>query len=133
MPNKGRSVRYTAEELAALPSETDWAFVNAMSQEEVERIALEEDGPLPESWEKTIILGVPEPKKDVHIRLDPAVLRWFKAAGPRLSDSHQRRAARFCPSAGKGSAVASTDLRPGLARSRRFPGCALTHVSKAAS
>jgi len=82
MPKKERLVRYTAEELAALPSETDWAFVDAMSQEEVERIALEEDGPLPEGWEKTIILGVPEPKKDVHIRLDPAVLRWFKAAGP---------------------------------------------------
>lgn len=25
---------------------------------------------------------VPEPKKDVHIRLDPALLRWFKAHGP---------------------------------------------------
>jgi uncharacterized protein (DUF4415 family) len=53
-----------------------------MPQEEVERMADEEDGPLPEGWEKTIILGVPEPKKDVHIRLDPAVPRWFKSRGP---------------------------------------------------
>jgi BrnA antitoxin of type II toxin-antitoxin system len=33
-------------------------------------------------WEQTIILGAPKSKKDVHIRLDPAVLRWFKAQGP---------------------------------------------------
>jgi len=75
-------VRYTAEQLATMPSETNWAKVKAMPQEEVERMADEEEGPLPEGWEKTIILGVPEPKKDVHIRLDPAVLRWFKSRGP---------------------------------------------------
>ena len=82
MPKKEHFVRYTSEQLATMENETDWDRVNAMTQEEVERIALEEDGPLPEGWEKTIILGVPEPKKDVHIRLDPAVLRWFKASGP---------------------------------------------------
>jgi len=63
-------------------SRTDWARVKAMTQEEVERLADEEDGPLPEGWEKTIVLGIPEPKKGVHIRLDQAVLRWFKAQGP---------------------------------------------------
>lgn len=53
-----------------------------MPQEEVECLADEEDGPLPEGWEKTIVLGIPEPKQDVHIRLDPMVLRWFKEQGP---------------------------------------------------
>jgi uncharacterized protein (DUF4415 family) len=75
-------VSYSAEELAALPSESDWAAAMAMSQDQMDRLADEEDGPLPEGWEKTIVLGVSEPKKDVHIRLDSAVLRWFKAQGP---------------------------------------------------
>lgn len=82
MAKKERIARYSTDELAAMKSETDWGKVDAMTQDEVERIADDEDGPLPAGWEKTIILGLPEPKKDVHIRLDPAVLRWFKAHGP---------------------------------------------------
>ena len=82
MAKKERIARYSTDELAAMKSETDWGKVDAMTQEEVERLADEEDGSLPSGWEKTVILGTPEPKKDVHIRLDPAVLRWFKAQGP---------------------------------------------------
>jgi uncharacterized protein (DUF4415 family) len=81
-----RIVRYTIDELKAMRArgedQTDWARVKAMSQDEVERLADEEDGPLPEGWEKTIVLGIPEPKQGVHIRLDADVLRWFKAQGP---------------------------------------------------
>jgi uncharacterized protein (DUF4415 family) len=82
MAKKENIVSYTLEELALMPSLSDWARVDAMSQDEVERLADEEDGPLLEGWEKTIIIGPIEPKKDVHIRLDSAVLRWFKAQGP---------------------------------------------------
>src|SRR5271165_2401496 len=86
MEKKGRIVRATAEEIQAMlergEDRTDWARVNAMTQDEVERLADEEDGPLPEGWEKTIVLGIPEPKQGVHIRLDADVLRWFKAQGP---------------------------------------------------
>jgi|ERR1700733_956940 uncharacterized protein (DUF4415 family) len=82
MAKKGRIARYSADELAAMKSETDWGKVDAMTQEEVDRLADEEDGKLLPGWETTVILGTPEPKKDVHIRLDPAVLRWFKAQGP---------------------------------------------------
>ncbi len=70
------------EILASGGDRTDWARVEAMSQEEVERLADDEDGPLSEGWESTILLGIPEPKKDVHIRLDADVVRWFKARGP---------------------------------------------------
>ena len=79
---KRRIARYSADDLAKLNSETDWAKVDAMPQEEVERLADEEEGPLPEGWEDTVQLGIPEPAQPVHIRLDPEVLRWFKAAGP---------------------------------------------------
>lgn len=82
MAKKERIARYSTDELATMKSETDWVKVDAMTQKEVERLADEEDGPLPVGWEKTVILGTPEPKKDVHIRIDPAVLRWFKAHGP---------------------------------------------------
>jgi uncharacterized protein (DUF4415 family) len=81
-----RIVRYTIDELKAMRArgedQTDWARVKAMSQDEADRLADEEDGPLPEGWEKTIVLGIPEPKQGVHIRLDADVLRWFKAQGP---------------------------------------------------
>jgi uncharacterized protein (DUF4415 family) len=82
MAKKRHIARYSADELAAMNSETDWVKVDAMTPGQVERLADEEDGVPPEGWEKTIMLGTPEPKKDVHIRLDPAVLRWFKAHGP---------------------------------------------------
>ncbi len=62
--------------------QTDWPRVRAMQQALVEQLADEEDGPLPPGWEDSIVLSTPEPKQDVHIRLDPAVLRWFKAQGP---------------------------------------------------
>lgn len=79
---KEHIVRYSADDLAAKKSQTDWRKVDAMTAEEADRLADEEDGLLPEGWEKTIILGTPEPGKDVHLRLDPAVLRWFKDQGP---------------------------------------------------
>jgi uncharacterized protein (DUF4415 family) len=83
---KEHVVRYTIDELKRMRArgedQTDWVRVRAMSQDEVERLADEEDGPLPEGWEKTIVLGIPEPKQGVHIRLDADVLRWFKAQGP---------------------------------------------------
>ena len=82
MAKREHIVRYSVEQLATMKSEADWEKARSFTQEEVERMADEDEGPLPEGWEKTIILGVPEPKQDVHIRLDPTVLRWFKSHGP---------------------------------------------------
>jgi uncharacterized protein (DUF4415 family) len=53
-----------------------------MQQSEVERLADDEEGPLPAGWADSIVFNTAEPKQDVHIRLDAAVLRWFKAEGP---------------------------------------------------
>ena len=86
MEKSGRIVRASAEEVQAMldrgESRTDWERVRAMSQEEVERLADEEDGPLPEGWESTVVIGIPRRKQGVHIRLDADVLDWFKARGP---------------------------------------------------
>lgn len=43
------------ERLANGGDQTDWARVDAMSREEVERLADEEDGPLPDGWQKAVV------------------------------------------------------------------------------
>jgi uncharacterized protein (DUF4415 family) len=85
MPKKERIVRRTAEEMAAMVAagedRTDWERVRAMPQAEVERLADEEDGPLPQGWEHAIVLGPRPQKRDVHILLDADVVDWFRARG----------------------------------------------------
>jgi uncharacterized protein (DUF4415 family) len=61
---------------------SDWQAARSMSQAEVERLADDEDGPLPEDWESTVQIGIPARKQAVHIRLDPDILDWFRAQGP---------------------------------------------------
>ena len=86
MMREGNIVRTSAAEFQAMldrgESRTDWERVGSMPQEEVERLADEEDGPLPEGWESTIEIGIPRPKQGVHIRLDADVLDWFRSHGP---------------------------------------------------
>lgn len=85
MSKKEHTERATAEQIEAMRKRgevrSDWKAAEAMSQSEVERLADEEEGPLPEGWEDTVQLGIPEPARPVHIRLDADVLRWFKAGG----------------------------------------------------
>lgn len=70
-----------ARRLARGDDRTDWKRVKAMSQEEVERLADEDEGRLPKGWEKTVVIGIPSPKKDIHIRLDADIVDWFKSRG----------------------------------------------------
>jgi uncharacterized protein (DUF4415 family) len=86
MARKERILHASAEEIQAMRKQgktrSDWAAAEATSNAEVERLAHEDDGPLPEGWESTVEIGPPEPARPVNIRLDAAVLRWFKARGP---------------------------------------------------
>ena len=84
---KGRSIiRASADELQAKQarseSQTDWARVRAVTQAAADRLADEEEGALPESWERGVEIGLPMRKQDVHIRLDGDVLAWFRRQGP---------------------------------------------------
>ncbi|MDR3516725.1 MAG: BrnA antitoxin family protein [Azospirillaceae bacterium] len=74
-------VSYSAEELATMKSETDWAKVDATTQEEVERHAEADEGALPEGWEKTAVIGLPPGKEAVKLRIDRDVLDWFRGTG----------------------------------------------------
>jgi hypothetical protein len=56
-------VRHGADEIAAKlargESRTDWARVDAMSRDEIERLADDDDGAPPAGWESTVVLGLP--------------------------------------------------------------------------
>ncbi len=82
MPRKADFVGCSAAEAGTLESEADWSKVAATSRETIEQQALEDVGPLPEGWANTVVIGVPEPRQAINIRLDADVLRWFKARGP---------------------------------------------------
>jgi uncharacterized protein (DUF4415 family) len=60
----------------------DWAAAERLEPAEIERLADEDDGPLPENWESTVELGLPAPAQPVNIRIDAAVLQWFRSHGP---------------------------------------------------
>jgi uncharacterized protein (DUF4415 family) len=85
MRKKEHIVSFTAEEidakLARGESRTDWAQADAMSQAEVERLADEDEGKLPDGWEKTVIIGLPPGKDAVKLRIDRDVLEWFRQTG----------------------------------------------------
>ncbi len=86
MAKKERIARASAEEIRTMrrqgKTDSDWAAAEQMTRAEVERLADEDDGPLPEGWESSVEIGVPEPAQPVNIRIDASVLRWFRASGP---------------------------------------------------
>ena len=86
MRRRGDIVRHTAEELDEMiargESKTDWAAVDAMTEEELEAsIAADPDDIHEEpDWTKAFV-GLPPMKKHINIRVDSDVLDWFKATG----------------------------------------------------
>jgi uncharacterized protein (DUF4415 family) len=86
MQKSGTIVRASAEEIKAMQergeSRSDWAAADALTAADVERLAEEDDGPLPDGWETTVVIGIPAAKQAVNLRLDRDVLGWFKSHGP---------------------------------------------------
>ena len=62
---------------------TDWARVDAMTEQELERaIAADPDADIPNlDWTKARLV-LPQRKQSVHLRIDPEVLNWFRRQGP---------------------------------------------------
>jgi hypothetical protein len=52
-----------------------------MSAADIERLADQDEGPLPDGWEKTVIIGLPPGKDAVKLRIDRDVLAWFRQTG----------------------------------------------------
>jgi uncharacterized protein (DUF4415 family) len=86
---RGDIVRYTAEEIDEMlrrgEDRTDWAKVDAMTEEELEAsIAADPDDTHEEPDWSQAIMGLPPlppARKHISLRLDADVLDWFKATG----------------------------------------------------
>ena len=112
MRRNGRTVTYTAEEISRMRARgedrTDWAALDRMSEEELERrIAADPDaGTGPSDW-ATVEVHPPRPKKHLTMRLDADMVDWFRAQGPgyqshinavlRAYYEHRRREPRSEP------------------------------------
>jgi hypothetical protein len=73
-------VSYTAEELRAMRErgeihQPDWAYVDALIEEELEAsIDIEEEGEI--DWE-TVIIGMPGPVMQLVFHIDKDILDWY--------------------------------------------------------
>jgi len=77
-------VRYTADEIDEMrrrgESQTDWARVDAMTDEEAgTAIDREDEGEF--DWDR-VMIGIPGPKRQLTVRFDADLIDWFKARGP---------------------------------------------------
>lgn len=85
--NNERIVKYSVDEIrqkiASGEDRTDWARVDAMTDEDIERL-MRDDPDWTEwidvDWSKAVIV-MPAPKKSISIRLDEEVIDFFKATG----------------------------------------------------
>lgn len=81
--------QYSADELRAMrargESRSDWARVDALTEAELEAsIAADPDWKgVPSTPCERAIPVMPGPKKLLSLRLDPDVVEWFRAQGPR--------------------------------------------------
>jgi uncharacterized protein (DUF4415 family) len=67
-----------AGEKLPYPSRTDWARLDAMTEEDIERGALSDpDNPPIDPATMTWEIIEPTPKKSIHLRVDADVLEWF--------------------------------------------------------
>lgn len=88
MMNEKNIKRFSDRELeerrARGESRTDFARVQAKTEEELERdIASDPDfRDVPEDWYKDAVAVMPTPKKLISLRLDHDVIDWFKSQGP---------------------------------------------------
>jgi len=121
MEKKEHIVHASADEIQAMREQgktrSNWAAAEQMSNAEVERLANEDDGPLPEGWEATVDIGLPEPAQPVNIRIDASVLRWFKAGGP----GYQTRINEVLRAFVRARRQASSPHHPTSAANRRPP------------
>lgn len=81
-----RSAKELREKRARGETLTDWDRLDAMSDEDIERLAIEdelENGPF--DWSGPVYRGLPPgigaPKKQLTVRLDTDVIDWFKSQG----------------------------------------------------
>lgn len=74
--------RVTAEQTRSMPSLTDWARVNAMTDEEIDEAARSDPDAQPSTEAELAAATWPgRGKESITIRLDKDVLEWFRRQG----------------------------------------------------
>jgi uncharacterized protein (DUF4415 family) len=75
--------RVSLKQARKMKSETDWARLDAMTEEEIDRAAAEDQDNPPmteEDWKNARVVW-PQGKTPVTLRLDKDIIAWFKARG----------------------------------------------------
>lgn len=83
MPEKrGRIVRVTAEEARPMRGRTDYAALDAMTDEDIAKAVAEDPdaAPLDIDWTKARLV-LPPGKESVTLRVDKDVMEWFRKQG----------------------------------------------------
>jgi len=78
-----RITRVSSKQLAKMKDLTDWARLDAMTEEEIERNAADDPDNPPwteEDWANARVVW-PQGKAPVTLRLDKDIIAWFKARG----------------------------------------------------
>jgi uncharacterized protein (DUF4415 family) len=80
--SKERITRITAEEARRLPDRTDYARLDAMTDEDIAKAVAEDPdaGPLDIDWSKARVV-LPPGKENITLRVDRDVLAWFRSTG----------------------------------------------------
>lgn len=84
MKKKNNIVSYSASEISRLRKQgadlTDWERLDQITDSELKASINKEDDIMTIDW-KTVKIGIPHKKCDVHIRLDDDLLNWLKKGG----------------------------------------------------
>jgi uncharacterized protein (DUF4415 family) len=75
-------IKHTQTPVSAELGRIDHARLDAMSEEEIEAIAAEEMGDVPDDFWKDAVMVFPEGKTALSLRLDSDVFDWFRGQGP---------------------------------------------------
>ncbi|HYU13720.1 MAG TPA: BrnA antitoxin family protein [Stellaceae bacterium] len=80
--SKGRITRVTLEEARRMKDETDYARLDAMTDEDIARAVAEDPdaAPVDADWSEASLV-VPPGKQDAILWVDDDVLAWFRATG----------------------------------------------------
>ena len=75
-------VKYTADQLKAKRAEsvTDFSKVDAISDEQLERLVAEDEHGIHPDWTRAKLI-LPHAKRSVHLRLEEDIVNFFKSSG----------------------------------------------------
>ena len=86
MKKEKNIMKYSAKELQTMQKindKSDWAALKNISDQELEnniKSDSDSDTNISEGW-MGLVVGMPEPKEQISIRIDRDVLRWFRSKG----------------------------------------------------